>query len=123
VFSIAGRYNSGFRHLKATSIDGGIPGLPSVRCMRWYNNEHRHGRIPFGTPAVRHRGLDHQDLARRHGFVGLYERNVRPTHLPDPLRFGRWLRGVGRTVVVRADTFSDGAAYGLTSFALPLSRK
>ena len=34
--------------------------------MRWYNNEHRHSRIRFVTPAERHRGLDHQVLARRH---------------------------------------------------------
>lgn len=37
----------------------------------WYNNEHRHSRIRFVTPAERHRGLDHQVLARRHE---LYER-------------------------------------------------
>ncbi|VVP59775.1 IS3 family transposase IS1240 [Pseudomonas fluorescens] len=34
--------------------------------IRWYNNEHRHSRIRFVTPAERHRGLDHQVLARRH---------------------------------------------------------
>lgn len=34
--------------------------------MRWYNNEHRHSRIRFVTPAERHRGEDHQILARRH---------------------------------------------------------
>jgi putative transposase len=39
--------------------------------MRWYNNEHRHSRIRFVTPAERHRGLDRQVLARRHE---LYER-------------------------------------------------
>ncbi|RMR08709.1 Mobile element protein [Pseudomonas syringae pv. primulae] len=39
--------------------------------MRWYNNEHRHSRIRFVTPAERHRGLDHQVLARPHE---LYER-------------------------------------------------
>ena len=39
--------------------------------MRWYNNEHRHSRIRFVTPTERHRGLDHQVLARRHE---LYER-------------------------------------------------
>ncbi|MHC8400965.1 IS3 family transposase [Pseudomonas sp. MDT1-17] len=39
--------------------------------MRWYNNEHRHSRIRFVTPAERHRGLDHQILARRHE---LYQR-------------------------------------------------
>ena len=39
--------------------------------MRWYNNEHRHSRIRFVTPAERHRGLDRQVLARRHD---LYER-------------------------------------------------
>lgn len=39
--------------------------------MRWYNNEHRHSRIRFVTPSERHRGLDHQILARRHD---LYER-------------------------------------------------
>lgn len=38
--------------------------------MRWYNNEHRHSRIRFVTPAERHRGLDRQVLARRHA---LYE--------------------------------------------------
>jgi putative transposase len=30
--------------------------------MRWYNNEHRHSRIRFVTPAERHRGLDRQVL-------------------------------------------------------------
>ena len=39
--------------------------------MRCYNNEHRHSRIRFVTPSERHRGLDHQILARRHD---LYER-------------------------------------------------
>ena len=39
--------------------------------IRWYNNEHRHSRIRFVTPTERHRGLDHQVLARRHE---LYER-------------------------------------------------
>lgn len=39
--------------------------------MRGYNTEHRHSRIRFVTPAERHRGLDHQILARRHE---LYER-------------------------------------------------
>lgn len=34
--------------------------------MRWYNNEHRHSRIRFVTPSERHRGEDHQILARRH---------------------------------------------------------
>lgn len=34
--------------------------------MRWYNHEHRHSRIRFVTPAERHRGQDHQILARRH---------------------------------------------------------
>lgn len=39
--------------------------------IRWYNNEHRHSRIRFVTPAQRHQGQDHQILARRHE---LYER-------------------------------------------------
>ncbi|WP_425273752.1 IS3 family transposase [Pseudomonas avellanae] len=45
--------------------------------MRWYNNDHRHSRIRFVTPTERHRGLDHQILARRHE---LYEqaREKRP---------------------------------------------
>lgn len=34
--------------------------------IRWYNNEHRHSRIRFVTPAERHRGHDHEVLARRH---------------------------------------------------------
>ncbi|EPM69936.1 integrase catalytic subunit [Pseudomonas syringae pv. actinidiae ICMP 18886] len=41
--------------------------------MRWYNNDHRHSRIRFVTPTERHRGLDHQILARRHE---LYECTV-----------------------------------------------
>jgi putative transposase len=36
--------------------------------MRWYNHEHRHSRIRFVTPAERHRGEDHQVLARRHAL-------------------------------------------------------
>ncbi|WP_339491645.1 IS3 family transposase [Pseudomonas sp. EA_15y_Pfl2_R67] len=45
--------------------------------IRWYNHEHRHSRIRFVTPAERHRGQDHQILARRHE---LYEqaREKRP---------------------------------------------
>lgn len=33
--------------------------------IHWYNHEHRHSRIRFVTPAERHRGNDHQVLARR----------------------------------------------------------
>lgn len=33
--------------------------------IRWYNHEHRHSRIRFVTPAERHRGQDHDVLARR----------------------------------------------------------
>lgn len=33
--------------------------------MRWYHNERRHSRSRFVTPAERHRGLDHQVLARQ----------------------------------------------------------
>lgn len=33
--------------------------------IRWYNTEHRHSRIRFVTPAERHRGQDHDVLARR----------------------------------------------------------
>ena len=36
--------------------------------IRWYNHEHRHSRIRFVTPAERHRGLDHEVLARRHAL-------------------------------------------------------
>jgi len=32
----------------------------------WYNNEHRHSRINFVTPAQRHRGEDTEILAKRH---------------------------------------------------------
>ena len=38
--------------------------------IAWYNNEHRHSRIRFVTPAQRHRGEDHALLAKRHA---LYE--------------------------------------------------
>lgn len=34
--------------------------------IEWYNNEHRHSRIRFVTPAQRHRGKDHAVLAKRH---------------------------------------------------------
>lgn len=34
--------------------------------INWYNNEHRHSRIRFVTPAQRHKGQDHQILALRH---------------------------------------------------------
>lgn len=36
--------------------------------MRWYNNEHRHSRIRFVTPAERHRGQDAEVLAKRHAL-------------------------------------------------------
>ncbi|KPC31408.1 Integrase catalytic subunit [Pseudomonas savastanoi pv. glycinea] len=45
--------------------------------MRWYNNDHRHSRIRFVTPAERHRGLDHQILAKRHELYEL-AREKRP---------------------------------------------
>lgn len=48
--------------------------------MRWYNHEHRHSRIRFVTPAERHRGEDHQVLARRHALY----RQARARHP------GRW---------------------------------
>ena len=44
--------------------------------IRWYNNEHRHSRIRFVTPAQRHQGLDQKILARRHE---LYERSRHKT--------------------------------------------
>ena len=34
--------------------------------VRWYNEEHRHSRIRFVTPAQRHQGKDHGLLAQRH---------------------------------------------------------
>jgi putative transposase len=34
--------------------------------MSWYNHEHCHSRIRFVTPAQRHRGEDHDILAKRH---------------------------------------------------------
>ena len=34
--------------------------------IAWYNNEHRHSRIRFVTPAQRHRGDDKAILAKRH---------------------------------------------------------
>jgi len=34
--------------------------------MVWYNHEHCHSRIRFVTPAQRHRGEDHEILAKRH---------------------------------------------------------
>lgn len=34
--------------------------------MAWYNHEHCHSRIRFVTPAQRHRGEDHDILAKRH---------------------------------------------------------
>jgi putative transposase len=34
--------------------------------MTWYNHEHCHSRIRFVTPAQRHRGEDHDILAKRH---------------------------------------------------------
>ncbi|SDE69375.1 putative transposase [Desulfuromonas thiophila] len=36
--------------------------------IRWYNQEHRHSRIGFVTPAERHRGEDCLVLARRHAL-------------------------------------------------------
>jgi len=53
--------------------------------MHWYNHEHRHSRIRFVTPAERHRGQDHQILARRHE---LYEqaREQSPERWSGPTR-------------------------------------
>lgn len=34
--------------------------------VQWYNHEHRHSGIRYVTPDERHRGLDHDILARRH---------------------------------------------------------
>jgi putative transposase len=34
--------------------------------IEWYNNEHRHSRIRFVTPAQRHQGKDRLILAQRH---------------------------------------------------------
>lgn len=34
--------------------------------IHWYNNEHRHSRINFVTPAERHQGRDAEILAKRH---------------------------------------------------------
>jgi putative transposase len=34
--------------------------------IEWYNNEHRHSRIRFVTPAQRHQGIDRVILAQRH---------------------------------------------------------
>ncbi len=36
--------------------------------MGWYNHEHCHSRIGFVTPAQRHRGEDHEVLAKRHAL-------------------------------------------------------
>ncbi len=33
--------------------------------IAWYNDEHRHSRIRFVTPAQRHRGDDREILAKR----------------------------------------------------------
>ncbi|SFS28977.1 putative transposase [Pseudomonas sp. NFACC42-2] len=54
----------------------------------WYNHEHRNSRIRFVTPADRHRGVDHQILARRHE---LYEqaREKSPEHWSGETR--NWL--------------------------------
>ena len=38
--------------------------------VQWYNEQHRHSKINFVTPAQRHRGEDHAILAKRHA---LYE--------------------------------------------------
>ena len=39
--------------------------------VNWYNNEHRHSRIKFVTPAQRHRGEDKVILERRHNVYAL----------------------------------------------------
>ncbi len=33
--------------------------------VNWYNNEHRHSKLNFVTPAQRHAGEDHDILANR----------------------------------------------------------
>lgn len=35
----------------------------------WYNNEHRHSKINFVTPAQRHAGLDVEILRKRKGVL------------------------------------------------------
>jgi len=43
-----------------------------VNCfVGWYNNEHRHSRIKFVTPAQRHRGEDKAILQKRENVYGL----------------------------------------------------
>lgn len=39
--------------------------------VRWYNEEHRHSKINFVTPAQRHRGEDQAILAKRHALYQL----------------------------------------------------
>lgn len=66
-----------FRTLKYCPqwLQDGFASLDAARVwvrdfIRWYNHEHRHSRIRFVTPAERHRGHDHQILARRHELYG-----------------------------------------------------
>ncbi len=53
----------------------GFSGLDAARAwvrdfITWYNNEHRHSRLRFVTPAQRHRGEDKGILAKRHAVYG-----------------------------------------------------
>ena len=55
---------------------GGFADIEAARAwvrdfIVWYNQEHRHSRIRFVTPAQRHRGEDREILAGRHA---LYQR-------------------------------------------------
>lgn len=51
--------------------------------MRWYNNEHRHSRIRFVTPAEPHRGLDHQILGRAGAVTTGWQVSSQRSLVPD----------------------------------------
>jgi putative transposase len=53
--------------------------------IEWYNNEHRHSRIRFVTPAQRHRGEDSEILARRDA-VYQAAKAARPERWPGETR-------------------------------------
>lgn len=51
----------------------------------WYNNEHRHSKINFVTPAQRHAGLDVEILRKRKGVLKAKQR-LNPTRWSSEVR-------------------------------------
>lgn len=70
------------------------------RFVHWYNHEHRHSGIGYVSPAQRHDGRDHENLARRHAlYLQARQRN--------PRRWSRQTRNWSRIDVVTLNPERD----------------